>query len=70
MSEIRILATKKTGEQVLLEIELPVVVSASASDDKFEMFYLHDANGTDHYFNKDDGTYDGWGKAICDGGQP
>jgi len=66
-SEIKILATMRDGEQWLLEIALPFTVSDSASDNKFGMFHLHDANGTDHYFNKDDGTYDGWGKAVCGG---
>jgi hypothetical protein len=63
---IKLLAIRKNGEQVLVEIEPPFELSASALDPKFSMFYFHDANGTDHYFNKDDGTYDGWGKAMCD----
>jgi hypothetical protein len=63
---IRLLATKRSGEQVLVELEPPFELSASALDDKFQMFYFHDANGTDHYFNKSDGTYDGWGRAMCD----
>jgi hypothetical protein len=66
---VRLLATKRDGTQVLVELEPPFELSASATDDKFKMFYFHDANGTDHYFNKDDGTYDGWGKAMCENGE-
>ena len=65
MSAIKILATRRGGEQCLVEVELPFTVSQSATDDKFQMYYLRDANGTDHYFNKDDGTYDGWGAGMC-----
>ena len=63
---VKLLATKRDGTQALVELEPPIEISAYASDDKFTLYYIHDGSGTDHYFNKDDGTYDGWGRAMCD----
>ena len=34
------------------------------------LWHIASADGTDHYFNQDTGTYDGWGRAVNAEGTP
>lgn len=61
---MKLLVTRRDGHTETLELKTPLEVHFNPDDIAFKMYYMRDANGTDHYFNKNDGTYDGWGRGV------
>jgi hypothetical protein len=56
---MKLLATRRDGSTQVLDLQLPI-----KSADGTHMWRIIDAHGTDYFFNVDDGTYDGWGRAV------
>ena len=59
---MKLLATRRNGETELLDITMPVTFTGHHKQSG--MWQMHDAQGTDYFFNIEDGTYDGWGRAV------
>ena len=59
---MKIRVVHRKGQQEILTIVGPVQVVETNREDG--MSHLHSADGTDFFFNDDDGTYDGWGRSV------
>ena len=59
---MKIIVVYPNGKQEI--IDLPHGTRWRVSDDPNTMNLLHGEHGFDHFFNCD-GTYDGWGGAVC-----
>jgi len=64
---MNLLVTRRDGSTELLDIKLPVTFDSpeQINNPVLTMWQMHDAQGTDYFFNKSDGTYDGWGRGVC-----
>ena len=60
---MKLLVTRRDGSAQELDIKLPISFT-EVDNDQCTMWQMHDAAGTDYFFNKSDGTYDGWGRAV------
>jgi len=63
---MKILVTRRDGSQTTIQL-LESVVVRECEGEQFTMAHFNSGDGFDHYFNKDDGTYDGWGAGCTSG---
>jgi hypothetical protein len=60
---MRLMVIRRDGSTEILDLALPIAFSCPDIDG-LKQWSMHDGTGTDYFFNRDDGTYDGWGRAV------
>lgn len=59
MASMRIQVIYPNGQRATLELRLPVTTRLGE-----ELNAIADADGVEHFFNAEDGTYDGWERSF------